>query len=517
MRKPIVQYLERVHIVLAPLVAVGLVYAACMAWGPGLSPDSVSYLSAGISLADGHGFYLYDGAPYLEWPPLVPLLAAIARLMGIPPEKAIVVTNALLFALTVFLTGALLRRYLRKRALSAWGAWAVALSPALVIISCQVLSDMIFTSSVVALIYALDQYAVKEKIKFVIIAGMIACVAFLARYIGFTLILSSTSWLLLRKTPALRRRVWHTALFVAIGATPGLAWLARNLYMSSTVAGHHGASQYSIIQNLYSGVNAISAWFLTWRVYSPVRFTVFVIGGLVLLVTAYTVARRYRHHPVLVLSGNLLTHLSIYILSIALIASIISIDRLDQRFLVPFYAPTVILLALAFDQVLFYLSAVLAWRRLSFAILLVVCAWLLYPIRQVTITVQDANAEGTGLYSSQEWATSPLIAWLKTHELLKPIYSNAPDVIYYETGKSAKRSPQRKMFNSPQGADDNLDLFVARTRSTEPEWYLVWFYNNPRSYLYDRDSLLQVFCCDMVSEFADGDVYLVNGVSPPAI
>jgi 4-amino-4-deoxy-L-arabinose transferase-like glycosyltransferase len=164
MRKTTAQYLEKVHIVLSPLVAAGLVYAACIAWGPGLSPDSVSYLSAGISLADGNGFYMYDGAPYLAWPPLIPLLAALAKVTGLPPDKAIVVTNALLFALTVFLTGALLRRYLRKRALSVWGAWAVALSPVLVIVSCQVLSDMIFTSCVVALIYALDQYATKEII-----------------------------------------------------------------------------------------------------------------------------------------------------------------------------------------------------------------------------------------------------------------------------------------------------------------------------------------------------------------
>ena len=48
--------------------------------GIGLSPDSISYISAGRSLASGGGLRVWHGAPLTDWPPLYPaLLALLAR------------------------------------------------------------------------------------------------------------------------------------------------------------------------------------------------------------------------------------------------------------------------------------------------------------------------------------------------------------------------------------------------------------------------------------------------------
>ena len=72
---------------LAVLGAV-LVLAREIRYGPALFPDSLSYLSAAQNLAAGEGLLTVRGFPFIDWPPLYPLLLAAAGWAGVRPRRA---------------------------------------------------------------------------------------------------------------------------------------------------------------------------------------------------------------------------------------------------------------------------------------------------------------------------------------------------------------------------------------------------------------------------------------------
>ena len=78
--------------------------------------DSVSYIAAARNLLDGNGFHTFNrGDPYVWWPPLYPLLLAVASLEVFDPLAVAGPVNAVLFGLTIFVVARYLRRRLASR------------------------------------------------------------------------------------------------------------------------------------------------------------------------------------------------------------------------------------------------------------------------------------------------------------------------------------------------------------------------------------------------------------------
>src|SRR5882672_1555197 len=108
----------------APLVAAALVLLATAKRGPALSPDSAVYLSVADHLARGRGFVQFDGAPYVRWAPLYPLLLAIGPRLGLAAVTVARVLQPLAFAGSVALCGAWLARHVTS---PGWRVAALAL------------------------------------------------------------------------------------------------------------------------------------------------------------------------------------------------------------------------------------------------------------------------------------------------------------------------------------------------------------------------------------------------------
>ena len=96
---------------LAAAAALGavLVLARQAPNGAGLHWDSVIYVTVARNLLSGVGFSDYTGYPYVYWPPLYPLLLAVASLDLLDPLDVAGPLNAALFGLTIFVVGQYLR------------------------------------------------------------------------------------------------------------------------------------------------------------------------------------------------------------------------------------------------------------------------------------------------------------------------------------------------------------------------------------------------------------------------
>lgn len=90
--------------------------------------------------------------------------------------------------------------------------------------------------------------------------------------------------------------------------------------------------------------------------------------------------------------------------------------------------------------------------------------------------------------------------WLQIHSLNGQIYSNAPDAVYILTGITARMSPNRRT---------DISQFW-ESMSLEDDNYLVWFNNNPRSYLYDVQEVASMLKIEEVVVLSDGAIYLLE-------
>ena len=132
---------------------------------------------AGVNFALGHGFTMYDGSPYVAWPPLLPLLATMGHWLGVQPATLILFLNALLYGGMIYAGGLLILRHVRVKALGLWGACALLLSHAVFTLACYALSDLIYAALTVAILIALDSYSNGDRIRMLVIAALITALA----------------------------------------------------------------------------------------------------------------------------------------------------------------------------------------------------------------------------------------------------------------------------------------------------------------------------------------------------
>ncbi len=91
------------------LIGFAGVLVGTASYGPGMSSDSVFYLSCARNLVEGQGFMSHIGV-FTRWPPLFPLSLAFFGWLGIDVVDASRFFNAACYSLAIFAYHHLLRR-----------------------------------------------------------------------------------------------------------------------------------------------------------------------------------------------------------------------------------------------------------------------------------------------------------------------------------------------------------------------------------------------------------------------
>ncbi len=183
--------------------------------------DDTLYWIGGQSIAQGSGYRILSlpDHPYqTKYPPLYPLLlAGVWKLAPSFPDnlRPALLLSWLLLPLYVVAS----RRMLRDLGLgpqTSWGlASALALSPVLVVLSVTLMSELLFC---VLLFGALTCLQRARTTSLILLAGLLAGLAYLTRAAALPLLAAGPLWLLLRRRPR------HAALFFAAMAPAVLGW-----------------------------------------------------------------------------------------------------------------------------------------------------------------------------------------------------------------------------------------------------------------------------------------------------
>ena len=456
--------------------------------GPGLDPDSMSYLGAAGSLAS-HGSLRIPMADWSDpdsttalrhFPPGYPTLLALPIALGAPPEQAARGVEAAAAFVTVFLA------VWTVAAVAGTGAGAVAgaallVTPALVLDHARVLSEPLC----LALLAATLALMVFSKRPFWY--GLTAAAAGLVRYAAVPFGGATVLWAF-GLHGSLRERS-RRAL------APAILSAAVMLY-SVLVPGSAVSPHFDLGPTLRELGDTLVAWLAPS---APAG----IVGALLALVVAGAAAAVLRGalssgaepeqspplRSLLSAAGLLGTCYAAFVF----VSRVLVYDNIpfDDRML----SPAILLAELATAAALG--AAWRGWaRRARVAGALAAAIWLAGSTWATVRSVRDARDGGWG-YASDDWRDSGLAAWLRTEGRGVEIFSNDPAAVYFATHRPSRELP------AELGPDVLRDF--ARVMGARPA-VIVGF----GSY-YDRmtspDSLAGKLGYRKVAEFEDGTVW----------
>ncbi len=410
--------------------------------GPGLDPDSMSYLGAAQSLVR-HGTLRIpmsswsDGdstSPLTHFPPGLSAAIALPLALGMPLDQA----GRLVIAASALVTVGLAAWLVAGVAGAGAGALAGVLllvSPSFAFDHWQVLSEPLCLALIVVTLYLMTWSRRPWTY------GTTAALAALVRYAALSFVGAAALWALGRAGP------WRQRLRGAlVAAAPGAVLFGWWSVRSGGVGEGTGALRWQPGMGRALGElgGTLRDWLAPslpagWRAVSLA--VALVVGGAVVRMLLGA-ARRARDA-----AGEEAAPAARLVAAAALLAACYAAEVIVSRLVVydsiPFDArllsPFIALVELATAAALG--GAWPAWRpRARAAAGTVVAIWLALSAIATSNAVRDALDGGWG-YAGDDWNGSRLGEWLRTHGARGPIFSNNPAGVWFLAQRPSREVP----------------------------------------------------------------------------
>jgi len=466
--------------------------------GPGLDPDSASYMGAAESFAHGQGlriptadwFAPEPAAALAHFPPGLPIALSIGVAAGISAPQTARVVNAIAFAITVAILA-----YLVGCSTGTLGGMAIGIAllvaRPIVLVHLSVLSEPLFLALLAATLLAMVKRAHP------LVAGSYAALAALVRYAGVSVSGAVVVWELIQP------REWKERLERAVLAgIPTLVlfgtWLLRTHHdRGATIrdVGIYGGFGATLAQ----GARTIAAWLIPT---SDTPGTWWMVGGAVaalavvaLIVGGVRMARRHVEPRAASAPRILAAATMLLVCYVALIV----VSRLfadpgipfDERILAP-----LVLLVSAMTAVAIGAS----WRSLGLllraALLVCFAGWIVGSVLADWDDVSWATSNGSD-FAGEDWRTSPTIAWVRTNAASTPLYSNWPAALYFHVHRAAWLLPDESDAKTVRAFADTL----ARRGG------VVVAFDAPSPDVAPLDSIVRRAGLRVVARLSDGTIY----------
>ena len=496
----------RIVVLVAAAVGAALVLVGTWRFGPGMIEDGVSYVAAARGLISGDGFVEYDGTPLLYWPPLYP--AVLATGLGqIDPVAVVPWVNAGVFALVILVGGLWLRSHVASRPLFVLGVLALVSSVPLLRLSVMTLSGPLFSLLVLLSLWFLERFLDRKMTGWLLVSAGFAALACLTRYVGYTVVAAGVLVLLWNPRRRFAERLASAVIWLLISVLPIAGWLTRNYLVSGTLAGTRGAARRSLVEGATYAVEQLSVWVLPRVMTPPHRVIGLGAAALVLALLLGALCRRRRDAAQTVVL--LAVFVVVYLVGLVSSAAVVGFGYVSWRLLAPVYVPLVLLGMLAAHGVGELFTGRILRGIARVLMIVVVGAWLAYPVARTASFTHKFLVEGTGGFAAKAWKDSATIGYLKAHAEQGLIHSNSPEAVYYFLERQAMLGP-RATFPSSTTPTRDLDAFrilLVKHRTTRYVWFRAYAF---RKYLCTLDDLRAEYDVSVETELADGIVYRIR-------
>ena len=495
----------------------GVVLVAATPWGLGLSPDSVVYIGAARSLAQGNGLSLPTDsaamAPLVHYPPLYPALLAMTRLSGLDVIAAAKWLNVFLFCANIFLAGIIGYRASGILPLAILTAGLVATAFPMALVHSMVWSEPLYMVCQSAALLFLLSYLRECAFRSLMAAAVATGLSVLGRYAGVSLVISGAAAILWLGAERWKKKCFDVGSFLAVSLLPIGLWAARNQWVAGSATDRNIGFHPAGLGELTAAVDTIGAWFSAfWTSSADIQLysvCVVVIGGLAIGFSGPKLG--VRHAPAnaagLKMVSSLMalvavTYLALVFLTISLFDAQTPVD---SRLLAPCYVPSVLFVISAWTFI-----SCRGQERARFRFVPPAVGLLIIGL-QLPATLnwlRQHYRQGIG-YSSREWKESETIEQLATKMPSVLIYSNAPDVVYTLLGRPAAMIPRRTMTASNLPNPNFHAELEHMNRTLQAANGVIVFFDRVhwRKYLPSAAELESSLRLRLVTRTADGAVY----------
>jgi hypothetical protein len=256
--------------------------------------------------------------------------------------------------------------------------------------------------------------------------------------------------------------------------------------------------------------NAASHWVSPESSATGVRAAALALFAAALVATLVAgVLRARRDARELFAPGLLLAFLGAHKLAVLVGAHALAVERIDERYLAPMFAPLVLALAWAADRA----AAPPARPVLVRGLALLTGLWLAFTALRTADRFRGYVGDGAWGLNNARWERSALLAEVRRAPPRGLVYSNAPDALYALAHVEVRLSPRLHAYNAPAVRVADLARYPAEVDSAGGAT-LVWFEGLDRPFLAPPDVLDRLRPVDASGFFADGERSHVAAQTP---
>ena len=500
-------------------------------YGVGIGSDETQYLAMAKNLVEGNGFANFMGRYPAAKPPLFPATLAVGVLFGLDAPDAARFLNATAFGLIVFLSGLYLARRVKSRLLALGVAMALLVSPTLLSVFSEALTDGPFLLLVLVFLITLDGHLCSGRRSALVWAAVFASLSVLTRYAGALVV--ATGFLMLLAGSHGRGRLKNVVIYTLVTTLPISAWMVRNAVVAGSILGHqHPVDEPVAVTREWMQILVDVIFHLprgrSWIV-EPLGDVVALILALAAVSLGYAVMFRRRSGVGCVgggggggnnsSSGSVTKPVVLFgtfflIYTCGLVLMILATSQLPTpRYYLPSSMAFLFVTALLLDVLLRNPGTRgTSMRRIGrVALVAVLLNSTLTPMARSVDETMWVMANGSK-YTAKRWYDRRTISYLKTHAINDCLLSNVPDAIYVHMEFRLEK------FGFLSRSKDRTSLMKKPTRFAErgcDDVYIVWFDDETwRRYPYGRRELETWLDGQVVLDSPDGMIWRVERNGP---
>ncbi|QHT68446.1 hypothetical protein GXP67_18255 [Rhodocytophaga rosea] len=369
------------------ILALMLVWFAGYSHGPRFTYDSINYIYAGHALIEKGEFLRPHEQPYIEWPPLYPMLIAALDVFPGNLLLKILVIQAIIMSVTVGLSIKLAYNWIKEPFVFGVFCMAIVFSTPLLVVNHFVWSESLFCLLTVIQLSVLIhyiQYPRPLSLVDLMLAGMLLC---LQRHVGIFFIIGTSIaiWLYTAEV-SLIRRFQRGVLYGLVSIIPLLLWWARNYLVKGQIMNDYSETIFSvgIGEHFLAFHQVLTAWFLPNKL--PVLLRIGLLYSVIIWLVVFIKRSLANSNKALkTVSYDLIDKsritgvLTVFFLSYFLLAYAASFtvnEYIDDRILAPVYVTGMLLFFGLVDQYLMTFTKPRVKKYLVYICLL----WTLYPL-----------------------------------------------------------------------------------------------------------------------------------------
>lgn len=549
--KPYLLLNSKKTILVITIIALALTLLFLMAgrYGLAMNGDSAAYLSTAESLIAGQGYRIYLGSALTKWPPLYPTLIAVGMLLGVSAKTSAILVNALCISLLILAANHWLHSRRYPLPVVALGLLLVLFAPPMLEMLASAWTELLYITLSLLFIVLISAWLLpahlspiklptqhllrfQQKVArfigekhdtLIILAGLVTALAFLTRYIGYTLVFTGGLVILLRPHVTIMRRLKLLVVFGSFSIFPLVPWWLRTYIASSSIVGPRFPATVSLQQNILGTWRILQSWIAPSSLNNNLLNSLAILLFICLLILPLWVILSNRqtkqlwrtnepiHSPLIPLIQSLpaIIYIVVYLVCLVLTSSLlVGTDRMNPRLLSPVY----IFFPLVLLDMLFYLAGSKQSLLKRYGVGLVMgflAIWLIYPMSITAKLVQRGQETGIGIYNIKRWATSPAVAYIDELPEGAVILTNEPHLLYVNKGIRSILTPRTYALTVGPEPVLNFSQYLPHGQPI----YLFWFELSPQrmSLFYSVDEMREALDIELIDSFdGQGDVYRVK-------